>query len=173
VSASCQLRLCSPSRVSGSTSMPASIAPTWRATFIWGSGLPSEPYGSSASCMTVRLLLPLLLAGVRDAFLRSVSRSPCLLDLTTRVPKLVRGTEACVSEDSGSDSPTSAQLMRCVRPVFFVVLPLLVVLVEVVHFAATVDDSGWWPAELCPSSLPRTRHPRRLEEGPGYHVEQT
>jgi len=44
--------------------------------------------------------------------------------------------------------------MRCVRPVFFVVLPLLVVLVEVVRFAAAADDSGWWPSEVCPSSLP-------------------
>jgi len=44
--------------------------------------------------------------------------------------------------------------MRCVCPVFFVVLPLLVVLVEVVRFAAAADDSGWWPSELCPSSLP-------------------
>jgi len=44
--------------------------------------------------------------------------------------------------------------MRCVCPVFFVVLPFLVVLVEVVHFAAAVDDSGWWPSELSPSSLP-------------------
>jgi len=104
--------------------------------------------------MTARLRLPLLLAGVRDAFFRSVSRSPSLLDLKTRVPKLARGTEACVPEDSGSDLPTSAQLMRCVRPIFFVVLPLLVVLVEVVRFGAAVDDSGWWPSELCPSSLP-------------------
>jgi len=111
--ASCQHRLCSPSRVSGSTSMPASIAPTWRATFLWGPGLPSGPYGSSASCMTSRLRLPLLLAGIRDAFFRSVSRSSCLLDLKTRVPKLARGTEACV-----------------------------------------LEDSGWWPSELCPSSLP-------------------
>jgi len=59
------------------------------------------------------------------------------------VPQLARGTEACVPEDSGSDSPTSAQLMRCVRLVFFVVLPLLVVLDEVVGSAAAVDDSGW------------------------------
>jgi len=84
----------------------------------------------------------------------SVSRSPCLLDLKTRVPKLARGTEVCVLEDSGCDLPTSAQLMWCVRPVFFVGLPLLVVLVEVVHFAAAADDSGWWPSELSPSSLP-------------------
>jgi len=62
------------------------------------------------------------------------------------VPKLARGTEACVPEDSGSDSATSAQLIQCVRPVFFVVLPLLVVLVEVVCFAAAADDSGWWPS---------------------------
>jgi len=134
--------------------MAASIARTWRATFLWGPGLPSEPYGSSASCMTVRLRLPLLLAGLWDAFFTSVSRSPCLIDLKTRVPKLARGTEDCVPEDSGSDSPMSAQLMRCVHPVFFVVLPLLVVLVEVVRFAAAADDSGWWPSELCPASLP-------------------
>jgi len=57
-------------------------------------------------------------------------------------------------EDSGTDSPTSAQLMRCVRPVFFVVLPLLLVLIEVVRFEAAADDSGWWSSELCPSSLP-------------------
>jgi len=44
--------------------------------------------------------------------------------------------------------------MRCVRPVLFVVLPLLVVLVEVVHFAAAADDSGWWPSELGPLSIP-------------------
>ena len=70
------------------------------------------------------------------------------------MPKLARGTEACVPEDSASDSPTSAQLMRCVRLVFFVVLPLLVVLDEVVRFAAAADDAGWWPSELCQSSLP-------------------
>jgi len=70
----------------------------------------------------------------RDAFFRSVSRSPCLLDLKTQVPKLALGTEACVPEDSGSDSPTSTKLMRYVRLVFFVVLPLLVVLDEVVRF---------------------------------------
>ena len=104
--------------------------------------------------MTSRLRLPLLLAGVRDAFFKSVSHSPCLLDLKTRVPKLARGTEACLPDDSGSNSPTSAQLIRCVPPVFFVVFPLLVVLVAVVHFAAAADDSGWWPSELCPSSLP-------------------
>jgi len=103
--------------------------------------------------MTARLRLPLLLAGVQDAFFKSVSRSPCLLDLKTPVPKLARGTEACVPANSGSDSPTSAQLMRCVRLVFFVVLPLLVVLDEVVRFAAAADDSGWWLSELCPSSL--------------------
>jgi len=94
--------------------------------------------------MTARLRFPLLLAGVRDAFIESVSHSPCLLDLKTRVRKLARGTEACVPEDSGSDSPTSAQLMRCVCPVFVVVLRLLVVLVEVARFAAPADDSGWW-----------------------------
>jgi len=81
----------------------------------------------------------------------SVSRSPCLLDLKTPVTKLAQGTEACVPEDYGSDLPTYAQLMRCVRRVFFVVLPLLVVLVEVVRFAAAAHDSGWWPSELCPS----------------------
>ena len=154
LSASCRITLCSPSRVSGSTSMPTSIAPTWQATFLWGSGLPSEPYGSSASCMTARLRLPLLLAGVRNAFFRSVSCSPCLLDLKTPVPKLARGTEACVPEDSASDSPTSAPLMQFFRLVLFVVLPLLVVLDEVVRFAAAADNSGWWPSELCPSSLP-------------------
>jgi len=53
-----------------------------------GSRLPSEQYGSLASCMTARLRLPLLLAGVWDAFFRSVSRAHCLLDLKTRVPKL-------------------------------------------------------------------------------------
>jgi len=122
-----------------------------------GSRLPSEPYGSSASGMPARWCLPLLLAGIRDAFFRSVSRSPCLVDLKTRVPKLARGTDACLPEDSGSDSPTSAQLMRGVRPVSFVVLPRLVVLVEVVRFAAAADDSGWWPSELCPSSLQADR----------------
>jgi len=154
LSASCRLRLCSLSRVSGSTSMPAWIAPTWRATSLRGSGLYSELYGSLASCMTATLPLPLLLAGVRDSFLRLVSRSSCLLDLKARVPKLARGTESCVPQDSGSDSPKSAQLMRCVRPVFFVVLPLLVVLDEVGCFAAAAYDSDWWPFELCPSSLP-------------------
>ena len=53
------LRLHSPSSLSGSTSMPASIPPTWRATCHWGSGLSSVLYGSSASCMTTRLPLPL------------------------------------------------------------------------------------------------------------------
>ena len=146
--------------------MPASLAPTWRAIFLWGPGLSSEPYGSSASCMTARLHLPLLLAGVRDAFFRSLSRSPCLLDLKTRVPKLARGTEAWVPEDSGSDSPTSAQLMRCVRSVFFVVLPLLVVLVELVQFAAVADDPGWWPSELCPSPLPADQSSEASGGGP-------
>ena len=37
LSAGSGLRLSSLSSVSGSTSMPASIAPTWRATFRWGS----------------------------------------------------------------------------------------------------------------------------------------
>jgi len=45
------------------------------------------------------------------------------------------------------------QLMRCVRPLFFMVLPLLVVLNEVVRFAAAADDSGWWPSEFGSSSL--------------------
>ena len=58
-----------------------------------------------------------------------------------------------MTSDSGSDSPTSPQLIRCVRPVFFVVLRLLVVLDEVVHFAAAADDSGWWPSEFGSSSL--------------------
>ena len=43
--------------------------------------------------------------------------------------------------------------MRCVCQVFFVVEQLLVVLDEVVGFAAAADDSGWWPSELYPSSL--------------------
>jgi len=103
--------------------------------------------------MTARLRLPLLLAEVEDAFFRSVSYSPCLLDLKTPVLKLARVTKACLLEDSGSDWPISAELMRCIRLVFFVVLPLLVVLDKVVGFAAIADDSGWWPSELCPSSL--------------------
>ena len=110
--------------------------------------------------------LPLLLAGVRDAFFRSVSRSPCLLDLKTRVPKLARGTEACLPEDSDSDSPKSTQLMRCVRRVFFVVLPLLVVLYEVVDFAAGADDSGWWASELCLLSLEAHRSSKGSGAGP-------
>jgi len=126
-----------------------------------------------ASSITARLRLPLLLAAVRDTFFRSVSRSPCLLDFQPPVPKLARGPEACVPEDSVSDSPTSAQLMRCVRTVLCVVLPLLVVLVEVIHIAAAADGSGWWPSELCPYCYRRIRHPRRLKRGPGYHVEQT
>jgi len=44
--------------------------------------------------------------------------------------------------------------MGCIRPVFCVVLLLLVVLDEVVRFPATADDSGWWQSELCPLSLP-------------------
>jgi len=158
--------------------MPGSIEPTWRATFRWGSGLSSELYSSSATCMTARLRLPLLFAGVRGAFFRSVPCPLCLLELKTPVPKLAQGTEACLpgddvgpesragiasfaksrprsaaTSDSGSHSPTSAQLMRSVRPVFFVVLPLLVVLDEVVRFAAAADDSGWWPSEFGSSSL--------------------
>jgi len=67
-----------------------------------------------------------------------------------------------------------AQLMRCVRPVIFVELPLLVVLDEVVRFAAAVDDSGWWPPELSVYHRDRqTRHPSRLDMGPGYRVAQT
>jgi len=77
------LRLSSPSGVSGSTSMLASIAPTWRATFHCGSGPASELYGSSAYCMTAKLHLPLLFAGVRDAFFRSVACPLCLLELKT------------------------------------------------------------------------------------------
>jgi len=128
--------------------------------------------------MTARLHLPLLCAGVQGAFFRSVPCPLCLLELKTRVLKLAQGTEACLPEDdvgpesgaviapfaksrprsaatsdSGSDSPTSAQLMRCVRPVFFVVLPLLVVLDEVVRFAAAAEDSGWWPSEFGSSLL--------------------
>ena len=128
--------------------------------------------------MTTRLLLPLLCAGVRGAFFRSVACPLCLLELKTRVPKLPQGTEACLpgedvgpesgaaiapfaklrprsaeTSDSGSDSPTSAQLMQCVRPVFFVVLPLLVVLYQLVRFVATADDSGWWPSQFGSSSL--------------------
>jgi len=38
--------------------------------------------------MTVRLHLPLLLAAVQDALFRSVFRSPCRLDLKTRVLEL-------------------------------------------------------------------------------------
>jgi len=161
------------SRVSGSTSMLASIARTWRATFLLGSGLPFKLYDSSASCMTVRLCLRLVLAGVPNAFFGSVSHSPFLLDLKTLVPKLARGTEACVPEDSGSDAPTSAQLMRCVCLVFFVVLPLLVVLDQVVRFPAAADDSGWWPSELCPSSLPADPSSEASGRCPSYHVEQT
>jgi len=89
------------------------------------------------------------------------------------VPKLARGTEACVPEDSGSDSPTSAQLVRCIGLVFFMVLPLLVVLVEVVRFAAAADDSGWWPSELSASSLPADPSSETSGGGSGYHVEQT
>jgi len=178
LSAGSGLRLSSPSSVSGSTSMPASIAPTWRATFRLGSGLSSELYGSSSSCITARLRLPLLFAGVRGAFFRSVTCPLCLLELKTQVPKLAQGTEACfpgddvgaesgagialfakwsprsaTTSDSGSDLPTSAQLMRCVRPVFFVVLPLVVVVAKLVRFAAAADDSGWWPSEFGSSSL--------------------
>jgi len=123
--------------------------------------------------MTARLRVPLLFAGVRVAFFRSVACPLCLLELKTRVPKLAQGTEAylpgddvgpesrpgiapfaksrtraAAKSDSGSDSPMSTQLMRCVRPVFFVVLPLLVVLNEVVRFAAAADDSGWWLSEF-------------------------
>jgi len=178
MSAGSGLRLRSPSSVCGSTSMPASIAPTWRATFGWGSGHSSEPYGSSGSCMTAKWRLLLLFAGVRGAFFRSVACPLCLLELKIRVPKLAQGTEACLpgddvgpesgggigqfakskprsaaTSDSGTDSPMSTQVIRCVRTVFFVVLQLQGVLNEVVHFAAAVDDSGWWPSEFGSSSL--------------------
>ena len=110
---------------------------------------------------------------MRGAFFRLVTCALCLLELKTPVPKLAQGTEACLpgddvgpdsgaviapfaksgprsaaTSDSGSDSPMSSQLMRCVRAVFFVVLPLLVVLDEVVRFAAAADDSGWCPSEF-------------------------
>ena len=99
------LRLSSPSRVSGSPSLPASIAPTWWVTFRWGSGLSSKLYGSSAFCMTARLPLPLLFAGVRGAFSRSVACPLCLLELKTPVPKLAQGTEACLlGDDVGPES---------------------------------------------------------------------
>jgi len=153
--------------------MPASIAPTWRAIFLWGSGLLSDPYGSSASCMTARLHLRLLLAGVRDAFFRSVFHSPCLPDLQTRVPKLARGTEACVPDDSGSNSPTSAQLMQCVRPVFFVVLPLLLVLLRWFTFRPQRMTLAGGHLSSFHHRYRRTSHPRRLEGGPSHHVEQT
>ena len=89
------------------------------------------------------------------------------------MPKLARGTEACVPEESGSDSPMSAQLMRWVRPVFFVVLPLLVVLDKVVRFAATADDSSWWIFEFCLSSLQADPSSEAFGRGPGYYVQQT
>jgi len=63
--------------------------------------------------------------------------------------------------------------MRCVRPLFFVVLPLLVVLDEVVHFAAAAYDSGWWPSELCPSLLPADLSSEASGGGLGYDMEQT
>ena len=99
LSAGSGLRLSSPSSVSGSTSMPASIAPTWRATICWGSGLSSKLYGSSASCMTTRLRLPRLFHGVRGAFFRSVACPLGLQELKTCVPKLAQKTEACLRRD--------------------------------------------------------------------------
>jgi len=48
----------------------------------------------------------------------------------------------------------SDQFMRCVREVYGVVLGLVVVLDEVVRFAAAANDCGWWPSELSLSSLP-------------------
>jgi len=57
------------------------------------------------------------------------------------------------TSDSGSDSLTSAQLMRCVRLVFFVILPLLVVHDEVVRVAAVADDFREWPSEFGSLSL--------------------
>jgi len=128
--------------------------------------------------MTARLRLPLLFAGVRGAFFRSGACPLCLLELKTRMPKLAQGTEACLpGDDVGPDSaagivqfaksrpgsaatsdprpdwPMSAQLLRCVRAVLFVVLPLQVVVDKVVRFAAAADDSGWWPSEFGSSSL--------------------
>jgi len=73
--------------------------------------------------------------------------------MTGIAPSAKSRPRSAATSDSGSDSPTSAQLMRCVHPVLFVVLPLLVVLDEVVHFAAAADDSGWWPSEFSSSSL--------------------
>ena len=138
--------------------------------FLWGSGLSSKPDDSSPSYIATRFRLPPLLAGIRDAFFRSVSHPLCLLDLKIRVSKLARGIEAfSPGEDvklesrareagialdakscpglaatlySGSHSPMSAQLIRDVRPVFLVVLPLLVVLDKGGRPAAIADDSG-------------------------------
>jgi len=163
LSASGRLFLYSPSHVSGSTSVRALIAATWWTTFLWACVLRSELYGSSPSCMTVRLRLPLLLAVLWDACFRSVSCSPCLLHLKTQVPKLARGTEACVTHVSGSDSRKSAQCIQYIRPVFFVLLPLLVVLHEVASSPEAADHSAWWPSERCQSSL----SPDPLSEGSG------
>jgi len=63
--------------------------------------------------------------------------------------------------------------MRCVHILIFVVFPLLVVLDEVVRFAAAADDSSWWPSELGPSSLLADPPSEVSGRGPGYHVEQT
>jgi len=150
--------------------MPASVASTRRATFLWVSGLPSEQYGSCASCMTARLHLQLLLVRVRDALFRPLSHYSGVLHLKTRVLKLARGTEACVPEDCGSDLPTSAELIDSVRLVVFVVLPLLLVLDDIVHFAAAADDSGWWPSVLCPSSLPADQSSHASGGGPQQSV---
>jgi len=145
--------------------------------------------------MTAKWRLLLLFAGVRGAFFRSVACPLCLLELKIRVPKLAQGTEACLpgddvgpesrggiaqfaksrprsaaTLDSGSDAPMSAQVIRCVCTVLFVVLQLLGVLNEVVRFAAAVDDSGWWPSELAPHRYWVTPH---LKGCPGYRVGQT
>jgi len=93
--------------------------------------------------MTAQWHLPLLLAGIRDAFFRLVSCSFCLLNLKTRVPNLAGEVKAFLPEDSDSNLPTYAPLLRCVHPIFFVVLLLLVVLGKGVHFAAAADDCGW------------------------------
>ena len=62
--------------------------------------------------MTARLRLPLLFAGVRVAFFRSVACPLCLLELKTRVPKLAQGTEAYLpGDDVGPESgPRIARL---------------------------------------------------------------
>jgi len=123
--------------------------------------------------MTARLRLPLLFAGIPGSFFRSVSCPLCLLDLKTQVGKLAQGTEARLAGDdlglesgvriallanvrplspttsgAGSDWRTFAQLIRCVCPVVFVVIVLLVVLNEVVGLTAAADDSGSWVSEF-------------------------